>query len=225
MKPSLSSDIIERARRKSVEKGPKTGKVSEDYDGPVKEGFRKRARVATKGDMKEFNDNLGPLERFLMSCAGRPWNDVWSEIRRTCDHRNVRDQHLIEHAYNMVDFMDQPRRYWRRDDNGIPYGLYVLDGILLYNPRKKYKYERPIDPNSRYIDGKHYVKRDDVWYEVIYREIESVRNSYGFCSFYDILEKESIICFNAAQMERRYPGGYPWKKRQLNKKEKKRLGL
>ena len=125
---------------------------------------RSRARLkrANPDDLPKFlsnrhvrdsypNDRLVPLEKFLESNAGRPWNDVYSEIREHCDTRNIRGQHLWEHVISSV---------LRRHPWEIFWNAYVDDdGILRYAP--KVKYPRPLPPITRIdID-------ENTWYEYI----------------------------------------------------------
>jgi len=44
---------------------------------------------------KEFRDKLGPLERWLRSHTGEPWDDVYSEIARRFDTRTVPGRHVV----------------------------------------------------------------------------------------------------------------------------------
>jgi hypothetical protein len=49
-----------------------------------------------------LNENLGPLRRFLVRQAGRPWNDVFSEICGTIDTRSTVKQHVRSHIKDLV---------------------------------------------------------------------------------------------------------------------------
>jgi hypothetical protein len=51
---------------------------------------------------KYLNENLAPLRRFLMSCVGRPWNKVHSELLTHIDQRNTVQQHILAHVGNYV---------------------------------------------------------------------------------------------------------------------------
>lgn len=66
-------------------------------DLPAKEGMRRPYGE----DRKEFSDLLGPLRRFLWSCRGRRWDDVWSEICAQLSNNTV-DSHLISHVRQMI---------------------------------------------------------------------------------------------------------------------------
>lgn len=52
---------------------------------------------------KTFNENLNPLWGFIRKAAGRPWNDVYSEICKTFDKRSVINQHILDHLKYYVE--------------------------------------------------------------------------------------------------------------------------
>jgi hypothetical protein len=45
---------------------------------------------------------LGPLEGFLQSNLGRPWNKVFSELRQGLDVRKVTGRDLFNHLEGMI---------------------------------------------------------------------------------------------------------------------------
>src|SRR5262245_30944960 len=49
-------------------------------------------------EVKHFSDLIGPLQRFLRSNVGRPWDDVYSEMKRSLDSRKVTGQHIFDHV-------------------------------------------------------------------------------------------------------------------------------
>jgi hypothetical protein len=51
---------------------------------------------------KWLNENLAPLRRFLESSAGRPWDNVLSELRAGIDGRNAVQAHILEHVEDFV---------------------------------------------------------------------------------------------------------------------------
>jgi len=95
------------------------------------------------------NDRLAWLEKFFESNVGRPWNDVYSEIREHCDTRNIRGQHLWEHVVEDVLY-PAPWRTRR--------GAYVdEEGILQYYRRPKRALPPPPITTIPVTE--------DVWYE------------------------------------------------------------
>lgn len=51
---------------------------------------------------KFFTDLLGPLKRFLASRVGRPWDEVFSELKAVLDARSLLQQHVFVHLEQMV---------------------------------------------------------------------------------------------------------------------------
>lgn len=65
---------------------------------PRQEGLKRRHRGGTRW----LNENLRPLERYLASQVGRPWDKVYSEICAGIDRRNTVQQHIHEHLDDFV---------------------------------------------------------------------------------------------------------------------------
>jgi hypothetical protein len=159
MRPDMGKCVIERPRRGSrtalSAKARHYGKIVEydddpDYDGltrlPVsrkQEGYNKKL-----GD-KDFTDVLGPLHKYLRRSCGRPWNDVYSEIKQTLGNAGWGVQHIISahldvatHTYRGVD-----GNVWVADRHGVQkvgglyYDFYVEPetGILARKFRKAVK--------------------------------------------------------------------------------------
>jgi hypothetical protein len=61
---------------------------------------------------KGLNENLAPLERFLRSRVGRPWNRVYSELRAHLAPKRAIDMHILQHLYGFVCFA-------RREDGEV----------------------------------------------------------------------------------------------------------
>ena len=51
---------------------------------------------------KWLNENLQPLERFLLSRLGRPWDRVYAEIRADLKFTRAIDLHILQHLEHMV---------------------------------------------------------------------------------------------------------------------------
>ena len=67
---------------------------------PAKHGMR---RGYDWSDRKELNENLKPLQRFLVSRVGHKWDKVYAEIRARIDPANAVQQHIMTHLYDFVD--------------------------------------------------------------------------------------------------------------------------
>lgn len=82
-----------------------------------------------------FTDKLNPTERFLASNAGRPWDDVYSELCRRFDRRSLKGWHLLRHVDRMVH---GHRERWPRA--WFVYGARVDElGVLRYVHRNKWR--------------------------------------------------------------------------------------
>jgi len=71
----------------------------------------------------EFADKLGPLESFLKSCIGKPWNKVYAMIRERFDIRTTPGRHIVfDHLLSQVSRSNEPFRRFSKyvvDDHGI----------------------------------------------------------------------------------------------------------
>ena len=112
MRYDMNKVLIERPRiggkgkqRKTFEKASRP-KEKRNFKGVEvdlslkQESMRKRHVV--NGTPKEFSDLLGPLQKFLFSRVGQPWNDVWSEICKVMKGNGVQAQHIKGHVKQMV---------------------------------------------------------------------------------------------------------------------------
>lgn len=112
-----------------------------------------RAPYMTGYDLaKEFTDLLGPLKRFMWSCIGRRWDDVWSEICGQLSNNTV-DAHLRDHVRREIDVdtvLIGGEVFYRSRFNGYqtPGGLFVhpTTGIVCGEPSRRaaWKDTRPL---------------------------------------------------------------------------------
>lgn len=65
---------------------------------PPREGMK----ASYNGNLKHFNEHLGPLRRFLDANIGRPWDKVYSEICQFVDRGNVVQKHILTHLFQYV---------------------------------------------------------------------------------------------------------------------------
>lgn len=86
---------------------------------------------------ENLTDKLKPAERYLQANAGRPWNDVWSELCRRYDRRNLKGWHLRRHIERHMVYGCEGHHAW-------PWASYTDgarvddDGILRYRQRRPY---------------------------------------------------------------------------------------
>lgn len=133
LKPYFGKQVIERPRRGSrtalSAKARSYGRIVDYGDGPEYEGFtrlpvsRKQEGYNKKLGDKGFSDVLGPLQNYLRSSCGRPWDDVYSEIAyhfgrftRREGLRHIIDAHMdvAVNTYRGVD-----GNVWICDKHGV----------------------------------------------------------------------------------------------------------
>ena len=139
-------------------------------DMPTKEGMR-RPYSSRDEERKEFSDLIGPLRRFLTSCRGRRWDDVWSEICAQLSSNTV-DSHLKDHVLRDVDLH-----------------TVMVDGVVFVRSR----YRGFIEPDGLYVHPetglvcgdiqwtRHY-RRDYVYHDgIAYTPLENgVQHPVGY---------------------------------------------
>ena len=112
---------------------------------PQKEGIKFMGN-----SVKHFDDNLGPLKRYLEKNTGRKWDSVYSELCKKVDKNSVVGQHLYSHLWDFVDtYAFKENGVWMSKQYGSIYelGTYWLcrqkyfvhpeSGILMKVKRKK----------------------------------------------------------------------------------------
>lgn len=89
------------------------------------------------GRTKHLNENLAPLERFLRSRVGRPWNAVHSEMCEHLRQASAVQKHVLDHVKQLVslhvvmkDGAPHLFRGWGPHRELVPLGLY--DRCRLY---------------------------------------------------------------------------------------------
>ncbi len=100
MRADMGKVLVERPRfgsrggrpkgyKKAVTRGLAAG------GGPTREGMKRPHGHS----LKQFNEHLGPLRRFLDANVGRPWDTVYSEICAHVDLGNVVQKHILTHLF------------------------------------------------------------------------------------------------------------------------------
>jgi hypothetical protein len=164
--------VTDRPRRGHANRSRKWGcRVSEEYEGPA---FFSSARRRQYGwNSKEFSDFLSPLRRYLRGQVGRPWDKIYSEIRKAVPN-GLQGDHLWMHIKWEVEIncferdghvLAQPR-YFRRDVEVC--GLYVhpRTGLLCYKerPAKRLKETTYALNRIELAENEEYRKINGLWY-------------------------------------------------------------
>lgn len=102
MRQDMHKVIVERERRGG--RGRARGGLGEKNAGiddlPTKQGIRKRHQ---RSGLRELNENLAPLKRYLRKQVGRPWNKVYSEIAANLRTTSAVQQHVRHHLWDFVE--------------------------------------------------------------------------------------------------------------------------
>lgn len=174
MRPDMFKVIVERERHnssasyKAARARERRYEIFED-DGALDGDGRKRAPMRSRGvggRQKDLNENLKPLENFLRSACGRPWNKVYSEVREHLSPDSAVQMHVIQHLRQYVQTSSSPPARFA-------YHEFFVDrhGILRQANRERHSEvkrrvaEKPIAPDRwvAMIDG--------IWYELRVRAL------------------------------------------------------
>lgn len=185
-----------------------------DLDDHFPRGMSLRKVHKIRGDWKEFSDLLGPLEGFLRSRCGRRWDDVYSEISEHLNRDSVTHAHIYQHLYSFVDVKTSAGSDGEvTSHDGGRFGRIISEfyvcpfsGLLLKNHsyrtyskeyRERHRREREAElRRRREIDGLVYGRLEGVWYHLYEEVVDGPLGPYT-----------------------------SQRKRQLGKREIKRLGL
>lgn len=208
--------------------------VKKDPDSLPKQG-----KMSMGYGSKSLSDNLRPLERFLRKNVGRPWDKVWSEISKECPAAGVMQQHIRDHIVQMVETnvrlvegvpcsLNYTTRGWRPIQSYYWDQLYVCPktGLLRLAKKKarpKQRRTRPIwiskDTQAHMIDGQ--------WYEIRVAQMSETHRSNPRMVI-DIIRGSMLRDYDVFRIlieTYGIPGIYGVSKRQLSKRELKKLGL
>ncbi|MES2054522.1 MAG: hypothetical protein V4564_01165 [Pseudomonadota bacterium] len=139
MRADMFKVIVERPRWGASHALPV--KLKKDRD-PHKSIGLKRHALEQAPYVKELNENLAPLRRFIQKRVGRRWDDVFSEICAGLDTGSTVKMHVRQHLRDFVVFgISRGRRGEllcdgrellpdRRNCRGLEYYADPDDGIL-----------------------------------------------------------------------------------------------
>lgn len=111
MRWDMHEVVIERPRG-----GPRGPRRGVKWDPRVHDPELIPSRESTsrhRGGTKHLSDVLGPLKRFLDRAVGRPWDDVYSELRAGLSPDSLLHMHILEHLDHMVDRVGRGYGRWR----------------------------------------------------------------------------------------------------------------
>jgi len=83
-------------------RGGRRGKRRSRYRGPLENAPVREPISRHRGGTKWLSENLGPLRRWLLAQAGRPWDAVHGELRARIHSGNAVQLHIWQHAQHYV---------------------------------------------------------------------------------------------------------------------------
>ena len=206
MRADMHKVVVERprygSRRTNRKWGQRLAFVPEcDYDDQPKFASSARGRQYSC-DHKSFSDVLGPLEGFLRSNIGRPWDKVFSELREGLDVRKVTGRHIFEHLEWMVEtdcWIGPDRKVYSRGRNWWTGGFYVhpRTGVLCFiqkpsaRERKKERLLRQEPDEIRFDCGRSFKLLDGQWYFVVYETVEIGRYE-PVRTMWDVVQRREV---------------------------------
>jgi hypothetical protein len=96
MRSDMSKVIVERPRRGGGH--DRKRRPAREFDDMPSKQSMKRGHF----DLKDLNENLAPLKRYLHKNVGRPWDKVFSEICENIRMDNAVQKHVRSHVYHYV---------------------------------------------------------------------------------------------------------------------------
>jgi hypothetical protein len=241
LRSDMAKVIVERPRYGGGVKTPKGYRRYLDSmptkELPRRESMKQRwTRHGT--DPKELNENLTPLRRFLKSKVGKYWNKVHAEIREYVNTNSAVQARIMQHLWDYVcrsarivngEVLDaKGDKLWREK-----FYVHPKTGILLEVPRETpwWKQKKNV-PECRNIEGCVYYEANSIWYELDVKPLPKtiLVPPYGYPrptpAVWDIGMHDSITYWQLDRVRAFYGKlVYTTTKRQLSKKEIRRLGL
>ncbi len=142
MRPDFKKLLCERRRMSIHDHGEVYNQTREsqrethlDYDEhePGKKISIKKTFRGKGTKTKSLNEYLQPLYGFLRANAGRPWNDVYSEIAEVCPKDSAVNAHVYQHLFHNVEVNP----------------VYRVDGVHQAE-HKHYRFDEPLMSTKRF---------------------------------------------------------------------------
>lgn len=246
MRDDLHKVVTERPRsgpRNKTLKGSRRDIQGDKFENCGTKESMTKPYIVSWND-RQFTDLLGPLKRYILSCVGRKWDDVYSEICKKFPETNMSYKHVKGHLtdYVLIDFLfvdgnpchKLDYRYtpmygkpYYEEKHGPVVWVHPVTGILTRfkkNPNKKSRRQVKIEAKKKWesekkvkkIGDKLYSCVDGIWYEVFLKDAK-----YEF--HYDLAQQQTLY---TGSMQSLYgKKAYVASKRQLGRKALKKLCL
>lgn len=149
------------------------------------------------------SDVLGPLQRFLYSNVGRPWDKVFTELRQGLDVRKVTGRHIFNHLESMVEtncWIGEDRGTytfrWGREHEVEGFYANPKTGLLCFTERPSCRQRKKArllkeEIGEVRIDESHSFKLiEKQWYLVNYESIQV--NRYEKQAAWDCVQRREL---------------------------------
>jgi hypothetical protein len=108
MRSDISKVIVERPKYKPYGFGYDKG-MKRRQQGVDPDDLPSRVSIREKGRNQKFStDYLTPIERFLGKNVGKPWDNVYSEIREQLNPTTTMQYHVLQHIPDFVELNPMP---------------------------------------------------------------------------------------------------------------------
>tara|TARA_R110000868_G_scaffold39314_1_gene136878 strand:- start:1058 stop:1822 length:765 start_codon:yes stop_codon:yes gene_type:complete len=239
MRNDIAKVIVQRPRLGGH--GARKGRALRDLELARNAVGMKRA-ASESGVRKMLNENLAPLRRYFGRQVGRPWNKVWSEVCANLRVTSTVQQHVRDHIADFVAYEGVSKRNdqvyvllrWGGptplEESIFEFWVDPASGILRRNKqqkthrmkRKALQAEWLAELRKRMVerDARHqfHLLDDGAWWEV------SLEQESSELPFVDVVLSAGLSSLARGRLYGR-SGVYANDKRQLTKKEIKRLKL
>lgn len=239
MRDDIAKVIVERPRRDHGAAYPRAkqeARARDPHAAPMREA------MGLGYSVKELNENLQPLVRYIGRQVGRPWRLVYADISRNLSVRCAVQKHVLDHLREIVvesvwlegkdvfcvgRFLGvrrlESRGSWPR------YYVCPKSGLLRVAPRRRKAAVAPADSDRRVIDSiREFRRLAGIWFEVVVGEIPVAEDARIAC--FDVLERRTPERPGPFDGRNRRPGEpklpvlwqagrYAISKRQLSKRE------
>lgn len=197
---------------------------------PTREGMRRKWQRSMHG--KHLNENLAPLQRFLRSNIGWPWNKVFSEICRhvrldSAVQKHIRDHlkdFVAEHVQIVNGALQLKTAHYRPTlEVWQPFYVHPKSGLLRENIRRwKVRRQAHRPAFVQITENKQVRMIDGLWFELTLEP--APRRQPDRALAWDVFRKACVLLLTDAALYRTYGRAvYAISKRQLNSREIARL--
>lgn len=242
MRKDMYKVIVERPRHRAygnqderhISKQKMQELAREDYDAEELDLGRTDRPLMTK----ELNENLSPLVRFLRTAVGRPWDEVYSELRENLRLDSATQYHVVQHLRHYVHLdvvmLDDGHLYrehgsWRYGNTplDVPHRFFNAERTFYVHPKTKIlclappkgkkayarenaeeKLHAPVQVN-KFLQFRYI---NGSWKAVELAEIP-IANKDGFATVYDRVRKLNIEVRKYKMSDMLFPDGLSAEKR------------